>query len=252
MSIKDFHVSTAKELIAVKDRVRNLIVHWGEDGRYKEVVLKTIVKRFLPDKYKIGTGFVVREGKERGEHNSSKQIDLLIYDTAFPVLFREGDFIILTPDAVRAIIEVKTNLQNQNLNDILNKANDNGKFVFEGKFDQKKPFFNGIFSYEGVYNSLGTLQNSIVSVIEQFKNEPEYEKFIVNHISFNEDIFYKFWDERDSMNGDNNYIYKIVELSFAFFISNLMDYLERTSVINNSKIWFPADKSFNVESKWRS
>ena len=55
MNTIDFHKSTAAELLAIKDRVRNLINHWGEDGRYKEAVIKTMIQRFLPEKFKIGT-----------------------------------------------------------------------------------------------------------------------------------------------------------------------------------------------------
>lgn len=60
MDIIEFHKSTAKELLAIKDRVRNLIYHWGEDGRHQEAVIKTMIQRFLPENLKIGSGFIVR------------------------------------------------------------------------------------------------------------------------------------------------------------------------------------------------
>ncbi|MBK6771350.1 MAG: hypothetical protein IPG78_04275 [Ignavibacteria bacterium] len=136
MSVKDtkeFHLTTSKELLAIRDRVRNLVDHWGEDGRYKEAILKTVISRFLPTKYSIATGFVVRQTATRGEHEPSKQIDLIVYDNSFPTLFKEGDFVIVTPDSVKAIIEVKANLENQKSNEIIKKATDTGKFISEGK-----------------------------------------------------------------------------------------------------------------------
>jgi hypothetical protein len=60
MSTRQFHISTGSELLAIRHRVRNLITHWGEDGRYKEVVVKSVIKRFLREDLAIGTGFVVR------------------------------------------------------------------------------------------------------------------------------------------------------------------------------------------------
>ena len=99
MSLIDYHRTTIKELLALTNKVRNLISHWGEDGRFKEAVLKNVIRRFLPEKLTIGTGFVIKQTNNRGEHLSSRQIDLLIYDDASPVLFNEGDFVILTPDA---------------------------------------------------------------------------------------------------------------------------------------------------------
>jgi hypothetical protein len=57
-----FQESITAELEAIKDRVRHLIGsrHWGEEGRYKEAVLKNILRRFLPPKFSVGTGFVLR------------------------------------------------------------------------------------------------------------------------------------------------------------------------------------------------
>ena len=248
MSIKEFHKSTVKELLAVKDRVRNLINHWGEDGRYKEAVLKSIIQRFLPEKFKIASGFVVRQTDEREIHKSSTQIDLIIYDSSFPVLFKEGDFVILTPDAVNAIIEVKANIQNQNIQEILLKSNQNGKFIFNGKRNKTDPFFNGIFSYEGYENI--TPNSAVLETIKEsnieFENDQYFNQFVVNHISFNNHNFYKYWPQ----DNEKHYIYMIEDLSFAFFISNIIDYVGINSVIDNSNLWFPVDKSFNVISRF--
>ena len=37
----------------IKNRVRNLIgnSNWAEEGRYKETILKNVIRRFLPAKY---------------------------------------------------------------------------------------------------------------------------------------------------------------------------------------------------------
>lgn len=61
MSLIDYHKTTTKELLTITNKVRNLISHWGEDGRYKEAILKNIIRRFLPEKYSIGTGFVIKQ-----------------------------------------------------------------------------------------------------------------------------------------------------------------------------------------------
>lgn len=246
MNTKEFHITTSKELLAIKDRVRHLVSHWGEDGRYKEAVLKTVIKRFLPGKYGIASGFVVKQTSNRGQHLSSKQIDLLIYDTNYPILFQESDFIIITPDAVRAIIEVKANIENQRLEIVAKKANAIGEFIFEEKIDKITPFFNGIFSFEGFDQDekIETIENSINSADDDFRSNPNFSKFKVNHISFNKNWFLKYWEQR--LPEMPNFVYKIDELSFSFFISNLMDYLNTSSVIHNSNLWFPVDKSIEV------
>jgi hypothetical protein len=247
-----FHESTVKEFLAIKDRVRNLIPHWGEDGRYKEAVLKTIIQRFLPEKYKIGTGFVVRQTRQRGNHESSSQIDLLIYDTSYPVLFRESDFVIVTPDAVQGIVEVKANVKNQGLERTINKSNEVGKFIFDARTDKIKPIYNGIFSYSGYEKMVNT--NQVVSAIRNSWNilgEVENkDRFAVNHISLNQNWFYKFWHQEYEQLNPPHYLYEIRELSFSFFISNLIDAVSGNSVIENSNLWFPVDKSIQVRNRF--
>lgn len=243
MSLVEYHKITTKELLAVTNKVRNLINHWGEDGRYKEAVLKNVIRRFLPEKYSIGTGFVIKQTANRGEHLSSRQIDLLIYDDSSPVLFKEGDFVILTADAVRAIIEVKANLQNQNLNTVVRQANENGQFIYEGRSDKKLNFFNGVFAYEG-YNNLNpdTIAQNITQANEEFNAHAGFSKFKVNHISFNKDHFLKFWPKEEPPHS----VYRIEDLSFSFFIANLVDTLSNKSVTRNNFIWFATDKELNL------
>lgn len=242
MSLIDYHKTTSKELLALTNKVRNLITHWGEDGRYKEAVLKNVIRRFLPEKFTIGTGFVIKQTEVRGEHLSSRQLDLVIYDNASPVLFKEGDFVILTPDAVRGIIEVKANLENQGLTDVLKQANENGKFIFLGKDDKKQNFFNGVFSYEGYTNfDMNTFEQSYKNSNISFITDPDYKNFIVNHVSLNKDWFVKMWKEDSNPHS----IYNIQDLSFSFFISNLTDTLSNKSVEKNNFIWYATDKELN-------
>ncbi len=101
-----FHKSINEELVLIKDRVKNLIDidvnHHGEDGNYREAILRNVIKRFLPNNISIGTGFVV--SKKGSNFKRTSQIDIIIYDNTYPLLFKEGDFIITTPKNVKAII----------------------------------------------------------------------------------------------------------------------------------------------------
>ena len=88
-------------------------------GSYKERLLRQVIAEFLPRRYQVGTGFVLFPAAQlsgRGEssaarrppHEISRQLDLIVYDASeHPVVFREGDFVVVRPEAVRAVIEVK-------------------------------------------------------------------------------------------------------------------------------------------------
>jgi hypothetical protein len=97
-----YHRSINTELEAIKDRVRYLIKHWPTDGAFKESILRSVLRRHLPESLQIGTGFVVTSAE------CSTQVDILIVDKSRPRLFSDGDFVIVTREAVRAVIEVKT------------------------------------------------------------------------------------------------------------------------------------------------
>jgi hypothetical protein len=242
LNIKEFHESTSKELDVIKNRVRNLIgsANWGEEGRYKEFILRNVIRRFLPAKYSMGTGFVVKRQNRDVAHETSKQIDLIIYDTSFPLLFSEGDFVIIPPESVRGIIEVKANLQNQNQKEIIDKMNETGRFIFEGKKNKNKPIFNGIFSYEGFDNITDCPQN-IRNCVRNFIDNPERNAakfYTVNHISLNKKLFLKYWQI------DNKFsLYKLENLSFSYFISNLIYFVTEEYIEHESNLWFPGDKT---------
>jgi len=211
---KEFQKSITKELDTIKNRVRNLIgsSHWGEEGRYKEAILRNVIKRFLPSNLSIGTGFVIK--KNNGNTQISNQIDIIIYNNTVPVFFSEGDFVITTYKNVKGIVEVKTKIKNNQLQEIIQKAETNGKLI-------RKNIFNGIFSYE--------YEDNINS--ENMDQAIKRAKGYVNHISLGPDVFIRFWKKEDRnrlrppvKNCQNDFynIYTIRDLSFSYFISNLL------------------------------
>jgi hypothetical protein len=104
----EYHRSLADELKAIKNRVKYLTSHRTTQGCFKEAALRSVLRRHLPEKLRIGTGFIVNERSE-----CSTQIDLLLVDSDHPTLFKDGDLLIVTPSAVRGVIEVKTTLSGQ-------------------------------------------------------------------------------------------------------------------------------------------
>ena len=92
------------ELILKSKKIPLFTKHSLSIGIGNENLLKQFLKDHLPDTYGVATGFIYLD-----DENVSKQCDLLIYDKRyFSPIFKEGDFIIIHPKAVRACIEVKT------------------------------------------------------------------------------------------------------------------------------------------------
>lgn len=240
---KQYHQSIGKELQAVKDRVRQLIGdrHWVSDGRYKEEILKNAIKNHLPEEFAMGSGFVIGSPGQ-----VTTQIDIIIYEKTMPVLFRNGDFVIINADGVRAIIEVKTRLDASTIKEAVYKASANGQVILSHK-DNKKGFFNGIFSFEEASCSPVALLAAIKEGVDVLKAEsrtPIYlqgllENAVVNHLAFGENIFIKLWDANSPKSKFNGYT--IDGLSNAYFIFNLMHQLSTRVSVSMIKTMFPLD-----------
>lgn len=227
-----FQKSINEELKLVKDRVKNLIDidtnHHGEDGSYREAILRNVIKRFLPNNISIGTGFVVT--KKGSNFKRTTQIDIILYDNTYPLLFKEGDFIITTPKNVKAIIEVKTTIRNTDLTSIIKKAKNNYEIIVNGN----KKIFNGIFAFN--YEDSIVLSQTIDTALKNSDGK-------INHISLGDKIFIKYWhnencskiNESCSSNKFFN-IYELQELSFSYFISNLIEYIVDKNM--NERMWF--------------
>jgi len=221
MDVKEFQKSITEELNIVKNRVRNLISnhHWGEEGRYKEAILKNILRKFLPSNISIGTGFIVNTNNPNG---ISKQIDIIIYDNTYPVLFSEGDFIITTMKNVKGIVEVKSSIGrgNNTFQSVVHHFDETLQPI-QNVFGNRKLFL-GIFSFE--FN--GNIDSGqIDDTLRQSAKK-------INHISLGKDYFIRKWKSQDAnrlnppvtnCNNDFYSIYEISDLSFSYFISNLID-----------------------------
>ncbi|MFA5723537.1 MAG: DUF6602 domain-containing protein [Candidatus Pacearchaeota archaeon] len=234
---KKFYESLNQELIAVKDRVRNLIgkSHWGKDGEHKEAILKNVISKFLPKKYSMGTGFVINHNKE-----ISTQIDIIIYDNSFPVLFSEGDFVVVLADSVKAIIEVKTSIKStKKLIETIKKSEENAKKI-EINFPLSQKIFNGIFSYE-CNLSLNTLEESLNGFFD-FSECSIFTK--VSNISLgNKTFLHVWWDHRPfELKG-----YELTDLSFAYFISNLLTSLDPYLLSENVSLFYPFKSKVDFE-----
>lgn len=255
--IEEFQRTITRELTQIKDRVEFIIgdANWGSVGSYKEAILRKSILQFLPSNLKIGTGFIVSNSDHFQGRNGiiSTQLDIIIYDNKSPVVFQEGDFIIVTETSVRAVIEVKTkvinysnaelnpdsrrvNAQQNALNVILEKLNRLREFeTFNPNGSHRKKFV-GVFSFD--YNQDFSL--------DRVDDALRLSNGLVNHISLGPNKFIRFWENAEDLEPRTNsrrcYIrYNLRELSFSYFISNLIHMTADEDPVD--RYWF----SFPIE-----
>lgn len=210
---KHYRESISNELISIKDRVRDFVQHFPEDGRYKEIILKNILIKHLPKTVSIGTGFVMCDN-----HKATSQIDIIIYDNRIPPLFQVDDFVIVVKESVVGIIEVKSTIRKNGFKEINKKAHENGKLIVGD--NNLKLLFNGIFGYETDLRITNReLPFSISNSLTEYHGQ-------VRHICFGKDIFMRYWHRDSQRNFTQNAhcgFYNLKDLAFGYFISNLLE-----------------------------
>jgi uncharacterized protein DUF6602 len=99
---------TIRQLETEADYFSSLTAHNPEKGRLNETHLVKTLRRYLPPKFGIGTGFIVAAGSPIIE---SSQCDIIIYDAVNNAPFYSSDAWQIYPiEMVYAVIEVKTTL----------------------------------------------------------------------------------------------------------------------------------------------
>ena len=252
----EFQKSMTRELMGVKDRVFNLIEdrHWGEVGKFREAILVDLLVRVLPDTVKVGTGFIIGDYEE-----TTKQIDIIIYDSQYPMIFKKENFIIAPKESVLGIIEVKSKLTASNFTKTLEAIYSNARVLLKYGYHYQdrtalyskdngtqRPFV-GLFAYE---SEDGLAEKDSV------KRALKKNNGFLNHLVFGKDEFVKYWSGKDP-NGedmDNPFyrFYRIEDLAFGYFVSNLLESIliktikKHATQTTYNKAFYPVEKENSI------
>lgn len=213
-----------------KDRVRNVIgeAHWHSDGVWKEYILRKTLANYLQAPISIGSGFI------KTNRGLSNQIDILIYDGNGPTIFRFDEFVIVPPDVVRAVIQVKTSGKNLKKSvEQLNKAAQ----VMEGQArrDGNQIFF-GLFIYDYKNES----SKRILSIIQNINGSLNWNQ--IDALSIGDSKFIRF-HRQDPTPGVNRrydkwHAYDLQGMAPGYFIHNVVEKLFPDAVGNAPNDWY--------------
>ena len=232
-SFTEFHKSITAELYSVKDRIRQLVSHWPTDGEHKEAALRSVLRRHLHQSADVGRGFIVTE------KDCSTQIDILIVDNRKPVLFREGDLMIVTPDAVLAVAEVKAELRNgPMLTDAIEKLATIRRLI--GSNELYRPVAERIWSGIFAFNESDLSHEVMMRAVGEAKVNQIYP---VNCISAGKSKFMRFWESGQVVSSPETggvwHLYDLPEVAPSYFIGNLVDSISPFKQSDASFAWFP-------------
>jgi hypothetical protein len=230
MNAEAYFRSLTAEIEALKDRIRNFIgdAHWVSDGLWKESVIKAILRRYLPGAAGIGSGFVITE------QGPTTQIDVLIYDLTKPVLFRDGDFVIITADAALALIEVKTRIEKSEIEQVCRKIFSAAQLL-RTQPTIARPFI-GAIAIEDTEVTAEEMLDPIYNVAGA-PGGPEF-----NCLCLGSSYFVRYWylpPQPPNIPVNRWHAYNIPNMAPAYFIHNVIESLFPQSVSENSGMWYP-------------
>jgi hypothetical protein len=214
--------------------VKRETIHWQTDGEWKESVVRAFLRRHLPRNIEIGRGFVITEG------GPSTQIDVLIYDSAKPILFQDGALVFVTADAVLAVLEVKTSLNNTTYRQAVRKLSDNIRLI-QGQSASRRVY--GLFSFEDQTSEIEDRLNELKGAGDVGVWE------VIDLICLGDSTFIRFWEfdpQDDRRKLDAWRAYTLKDQAPGYFIHNVVQQLCPESVEINKRLWYPPSKAGRV------
>lgn len=155
IDLKEVFLSLQAELEAHLQVGRASIRHPGTKGEASELNWRDLLSAYLPQRYCVSKAFVVDS-----EGQCSDQIDIVIHDRQYsPLLFNHAGAIYVPAESVYCVLEVKQEINKQNLDYACEKAASVRKLKRTsvaiqhagGEYAARKPFeiLAGVLALEG-------------------------------------------------------------------------------------------------------
>jgi hypothetical protein len=133
--------SLADEFESRRNRVRNYVKHNLTSGTANEEILRSFLATIAASRYGVTEGFVCNP--IRGE--ASKQCDILVHNRDFPLVYAEGNVVIVWPASVLMSIEVKTTMSG--VGDLLGAVEN---IASVRRLDSARPVIGIVFAFDSL------------------------------------------------------------------------------------------------------
>jgi hypothetical protein len=226
VNTKRLFISISQELNSASTRMTSLIgnSHQPTNGAWKESMLKAVLRRHIPRKYSVDTGFIV------SVDGQSTQMDIIIGNEDSACLFRDGEVVIAGPDHVAAIVEIKSTLSASAFANDFTKLRDNLLLVrMSPELAGRRKSIGSLYYYENDNCTEETLIRNLRDALAPCSTRNED---LPDVICIGNDYFMKRWPGEYGL-------YNVRELAPAFLIMNMAVMLSSTTSTFNASDWFP-------------
>jgi len=113
--VKQYYKNVQKKILIQKDIIRSLLKDPKVIGDYYEAIIMDAVRESISDYFAARRGVILTENGQ-----ASRECDIIVYSAAeYGPLFLSGDIIVVNPEAVRCVIQVKGTINTENLKDAI-------------------------------------------------------------------------------------------------------------------------------------
>jgi hypothetical protein len=113
--VEQYYKNVQKKILVEKDIIRSLLKDPKIIGDYYEAIIMDAVRESISDYFAARRGVILAE-----DGRASRECDIIVYSAAeYGPLFLSGDMIVVNPEAVRCVIQVKGTINIENLNDAI-------------------------------------------------------------------------------------------------------------------------------------
>jgi hypothetical protein len=188
----NFYSSQADLLLLQYENINQLLggtSDWTHPGTHCEILLRDFLRKQLPQWMSVDKGYIYGRVPRGKGSTHCPEIDILIHNgTKYPPIFRLEDFVIVEPEAVLGIIQVKRSFTKVADSDPLDKGLkqviDAKQHLFDMRFQQRPPNavplnmrdltglpFSALVSFDA---SDASLKDAIVARHQAHLNEGHY------------------------------------------------------------------------------
>jgi hypothetical protein len=115
VELKQYYKNVQKKILVQKDIIRSLLKDPKVIGDYYEAIIMDAVRESISDYFSARRGVILAENGQ-----ASRECDIIVYSAAeYGPMFLSGDIIVVNPEAVRCVIQVKGTINIENLNDAI-------------------------------------------------------------------------------------------------------------------------------------
>ena len=111
--MEQYYRNVQKKILIQRDIIRSLLKDPKVIGDYYEAIITDAVRESISEYFAARRGVILAENGQ-----ASRECDIIVYSAAeYGPLFLSGDMIVINPEAVRCVIQVKGTINIENLND---------------------------------------------------------------------------------------------------------------------------------------